>query len=68
MKKEVGDWIEYYNFQRLHSSLQYVALMDVVECKQKLILAERKRKLLEGKQMRKKYSESLRNNLEAVNA
>ena len=68
MKKEVGDWIEYYNFQRLHSSLQYVAPMDVVECKQELILAERKRKLLEGKQIKKKYSESIRNNLEAVNA
>jgi len=57
-----GNWIQFYNNERLHSSLQYVAPMDVLEGKQDSILTERKRKLLEGKQMRKQYSKSVRVN------
>jgi putative transposase len=56
MKKEVGEWIHHYNYKRLHSSLDYVAPMDVMEGRRDSILSERKRKLLEGKQKRKEYS------------
>ena len=63
MKDEIEDWIQFYNNERLHSSLQYVAPMDVLEGRQDSILTERKRKLLEGKQMRKQYSKNVRANL-----
>lgn len=56
MKKEVEEWIRFYNYERLHSSLDYVAPMDVMEDRRDSILLERKRKLLEGKQRRKEYS------------
>ena len=62
MKDEIENWIQFYNNERLHSSLQYVAPMDVLEGRQDSILTERKRKLLEGKQMRKQYSKSVRAN------
>jgi putative transposase len=56
MKSEIGEWIDFYNNERLHSSIQYVAPMDVMNNKQEQILLERNRKLLEGKNMRKLYS------------
>ena len=56
VKKEVEEWIHFYNFERLHSSLNYVAPMDVMDGRKDSILSERKRKLLEGKQKRKEYS------------
>jgi transposase InsO family protein len=56
MKKEIEEWIHYYNHERLHSSLDYVAPMDVIGGRKDSILLERKRKLLEGKQKRKEYS------------
>ena len=56
MKKEIKEWIHFYNYERLHSSLGYVAPMDVIEGRKDSILLERRRKLLEGKQRRKEYS------------
>ena len=56
IKKEIGEWIHFYNYERLHSSIDYVAPMDVIEGRRDSILSERKRKLLEGKQKRKEYS------------
>jgi putative transposase len=56
MKTEIGEWIHHYNFERLHSAIDYVAPMDVMNSKRDSILLERKRKLLEGKQMRTDYS------------
>ena len=56
MKKKVGEWIRFYNYERLHSSLDYVAPMDIMEGRRDSILSERKQKLLEGKQKRKEYS------------
>ena len=56
VKKEIGEWIHFYNFERLHSSLNYVAPMDVVEGRRESILAKRKRKLLAGKKERREYS------------
>ena len=56
MKKEVEEWIRFYNYERLHSSLDYVSPMDVMEGRRDSILSERKRKILEGKQKRKEYS------------
>ena len=49
MKKKVEEWIHFYNHERLHSSLEYVAPMDVIEQRKDSILSERKRKLLEIK-------------------
>jgi len=56
MKSEVGEWIDFYNNERLHSAIQYVTPMDVINGKQEEIINERKRKLIEGKKMRKLYS------------
>ncbi len=56
MKKEVEEWIRFYNYERLHSSLDYVSPMDIMEGRRDSILSERKRKILEGKQKRKEYS------------
>ena len=56
MKSEIGEWIDFYNNERLHSAIQYVSPMDVMNNKQEQIILERKRKLLDGKKMRKLYS------------
>lgn len=56
VKNEVEEWIRFYNYERLHSSLDYVAPMDVLENRKESILLERKQKMLEGKQKRKEYS------------
>lgn len=56
MKDEVKAWIHFYNYERLHSALDYVAPMDVMEGRRDSILLERKRKLLEGKQKRREYA------------
>jgi putative transposase len=64
MKSEIGEWIHHYNFERLHSAIDYVAPMDVMNSKRESILLERKRKLLEGKQMRKEYSINTKMNFE----
>jgi len=32
-KGEVATWIKFYNFERLHSSIQYIAPMDVINNK-----------------------------------
>jgi putative transposase len=67
VKKEVEEWIRFYNHERLHSALDYVAPMDVMEGRKDSILSERKRKLLEGKQMRKEYSIKAKTILEVTN-
>lgn len=63
MKEEIQEWIRFYNYERLHSSLKYVAPMDVVEGRKDSILLERKRKLLEGKKKRKEYSLNAKNGI-----
>ena len=65
MKSEVAEWIQHYNFERLHSSIDYVAPMDVMACKRDSILLERKRKLIEGKQKRKESSLKAKRNFES---
>ncbi len=67
VKNEVDTWIHFYNYERLHSALDYVAPMDVMDGKKDSILSERKRKLLEGKQMRKEYSIKAKTILEVSN-
>jgi putative transposase len=56
VKKEVAEWIRFYNYVRLHSALGYFAPMDVMEGRRDSILLERKRKMLEGKLKRKEYA------------
>ena len=67
MKKEVEDWIRFYNYERLHSSLDYFSPMNVMEGRRDSILSERKRTLLEGKQKRKEYSLNAKTILEISN-
>jgi putative transposase len=68
MKQEVGTWIHHYNFERLHSSLEYVAPMDVIDCKKDFILSERKQKLFDAKLKRKEYSLNAKMNFQGNQA
>lgn len=65
VKTEIGDWVNYYNYERLHSALNYVTPMDVIDGRRDSILSERKQKLLEGKRKRKEYYFTARMNFKA---
>lgn len=57
MKAEFGKWIEYYNCKRLHSAIEYVTPMDVIEGRKEKILEERKVKLKNAKEARRKINQ-----------
>ena len=59
VKKEFGEWIDFYNTKRLHSAINYVAPFDVINGNRELILAERKRKLEIGKENRRLFFQDL---------
>lgn len=49
----VGDFVNYYNTRRLHSSIGYISPNDKLEGREKEIFAERDRKLQEARENRK---------------
>jgi transposase InsO family protein len=49
----VGEYVEHYNNERLHSAIGYVTPKDMLEGKQKKILAERDHKLESARMKRK---------------
>ena len=53
LKEEVSEWIYFYNYQRLHSAIGFVAPMDVINEKKELIEKVRKIKLELAKLKRK---------------
>ncbi|MDX1961364.1 MAG: DDE-type integrase/transposase/recombinase [Leptospiraceae bacterium] len=54
-KEEIATWIQFYNFERLHSSNQYIAPMDVINGKANEILLARQSKLKDAKFRRREF-------------
>lgn len=52
-RRLVGEFVDYYNNKRLHSSLGYITPKDKLEGREKQIFAERDRKLEAARQARK---------------
>lgn len=53
-KRQLADYIKYYNEQRLHSAIGYIAPKDKLEGRETLIFKERDRKLEEARAERKR--------------
>jgi len=49
----VGDFVGYYNTQRLHSAIGYITPKDKLLGKEKEIFAERDRRLHQARELRK---------------
>ena len=56
IKEDFGLWIEHYNSKRLHSAIDYIAPLDMMNGKKDFILQERKIKLDMGKQLRRQFN------------
>jgi transposase InsO family protein len=56
-KRAVGEFVEYYNNERLHSAIRYITPRDKLEGHSDTILAERERKLDTARQKRKQRRE-----------
>jgi hypothetical protein len=52
-KRITGDFIEYYNTQRLHSAIGYITPVDRLQGRQDQIHAARDKKLEDARQRRK---------------
>ena len=52
-RRFVGEYVEYYNGKRLHSSIGYVTPQDCLDGRREAIHAERDRKLSEARARRK---------------
>ena len=61
--RDFGVWIEYYNSERLHSAIGYVAPFDVLFDRREIIVAERERKIKIAKEKRALDAREI-NNLE----
>lgn len=58
-RKQIEKYIEYYNTERLHSSLYYLAPIDFVNDRIEERLSERRQKLAEAKINRMLYQNAL---------
>jgi transposase InsO family protein len=47
-KDLLGQWVKYYNGERLHSALNYLRLVDCYKGNSEVLLAEQRRKLKEA--------------------
>lgn len=56
----VGEYVEHYNTLRLHSAIGYVTPLAKLEDKDKIIFAERDRKLAEARERRKTKRQAVR--------
>jgi transposase InsO family protein len=52
-RKIMAEYVQYYNNKRLHSSIGYVAPVDMLQGRQKEIFKEREQKLQEAREQRK---------------
>mgnify|MGYP003922364019 CR=1 FL=1 len=52
-RRIVGDFVNYYNTQRLHSAIGYITPKDKLNGREKEIFAERDRKLYQARELRK---------------
>jgi len=58
-QRVVSDFVEHYNNNRLHSSIDYVSPLDKLEGRAEMILAEREAKLAAAREKRKAQREIL---------
>lgn len=58
-KQQMSIWIDYYNSERLHSSLNYLTPQEVFEGKMETRLAERKEKLYSARVFRKSVEKQI---------
>ncbi|MGB9591710.1 MAG: IS3 family transposase [Candidatus Kryptoniota bacterium] len=58
-KQKMSVWIDYYNKERLHSSLNYLTPQEVFEGKTEMRLAERKKKLYTARALRKSVKKQI---------
>lgn len=58
-KQKMSVWIDYYNNERLHSSLNYLTPQEVFEGKTEMRLAERKKKLYTARELRKSVEKQI---------
>jgi transposase InsO family protein len=56
----VARYVEYYNHVRLHSAIGYIAPKDKLEGREKIIFAERDRKLAEARERRRAQRQAAR--------
>ena len=62
LKKQLASYIEYYNYQRLHSSIGYISPWDMLQGNQDKIFAERKEKLKLATENRSKNTQRYKKN------
>jgi len=62
----LGEWVRYYNEERLHSALRYLRPVDYYRGNPEALLAERKRKLREAAARRREVNRQ--NGLTAINS
>lgn len=55
IKNEFGQFINFYNTERLHSAIDYVAPFDVIYNRKDMILEQRKQKLKTGRSNRRAF-------------
>ena len=53
-RKQISEYIDYYNNERLHSAIGYIAPKDKLEGREKKIFKERDRKLETAREERKR--------------
>lgn len=58
-RDSIGSYIEYYNNRRLHSAISYISPRDKLMGREKEILRERERKLLEAREARRRINRSV---------
>jgi transposase InsO family protein len=63
-KSVIEPYIEYYNYERLHSAIGYVTPADRLAGRDKIIQDERDRKLMQAKRVRKDLNETKKTNIE----
>jgi len=59
-RRLVGEFVEYYNTKRLHSSIGYITPKDKLEGREKEIFRNRDRKLAEARERRKAHRKEAR--------
>lgn len=59
-RRDIGDWIDHYNTERLHSAINYLPPMKVLLGEGETILEERRNKLAIGKVKREEYYKQIK--------
>ncbi len=63
LEAAIGDFVEFYNYRRYHKALRNVTPSDVLEGRQKEILAQRKEERRETFERRRRHNQEIRETL-----